>query len=125
MMQVMAHHPTIPIARDSSAPGCGGCSHGAGLAACHIPPGQPCPPTELSGPSAELQRVLQALAQRLGFAPDAPEKAGVRLLRLAPGEAELQLALPAHCAGIEFAETAFDTLRGLLPDTDIYVTRAT
>lgn len=124
MMSAMASHATIPIADASAHAACGGCSHGAGLAACHVPPGQPCPPAELSGPRAEVQRVLAALGHRLGFAPDAPERAGVRALRLAPGEAELQLALPAHCAGIEFAETAFDTMRALLPDTDIYVTRA-
>ena len=34
------------------------------------------------------------------------------------------LAWPACCGGAEFAETAFDTLRGLLPDTDIYVVAA-
>jgi hypothetical protein len=120
----MAAQQTIPIHSSTETAGCGGCGHGDGLAACRMPTGQPCPPAELIGPQEDLQRVLLALGKRLGFAPQAPEQAGVRALRLAPGEAELQLALPAHCAGIEMAETAFDTLRRLLPDTDIYVTRA-
>ena len=76
------------------------------------------------GPQAEVQRVMQALARRLGFQADAPELAGVRSLRIADGEVELQLAGPLGCAGSERAETAFDTLRSLLPDTDLYVIHA-
>jgi hypothetical protein len=34
---------------------------------------------------------------------------------------ELRLAVPTDCGGALLADTAFQTLRGLLPDTDIYV----
>ena len=62
---------------------------------------------------------MAALSAQLGCAPDG---AGlVRSLRLQPGEVELRLAMPAHCAGAELTDTAFQTLRRLLPDTDIYV----
>lgn len=86
----------------------------------------PCAATELVGPQDELRRLLVALGQRLGFAPEAPEQAGVLALRLSPGEVELRLALPARCSGegAAQAEAAFQALRGLLPDTDIYVTQA-
>ncbi len=89
---------------------------------CGSPADMACNHTELAGPSDELTRVLGALGRRLGFQPEAPERAGVRALRITPDEVELQLAWPARCGGAEFAETAFDTLRGLLPDTDIYIT---
>ena len=45
-------------------------------------------------------------------------------LRVLPGEVELQLALSRRCGGNDLAERAFQTLRSLLPDTDIYVTPA-
>jgi hypothetical protein len=35
---------------------------------------------------------------------------------------ELQLAVDPRCGGAELADAAFQTLRRLLPDTDIYVT---
>lgn len=76
----------------------------------------------LSGPQDQLQRVLAALGQRLGFQAESPGLGGVRGLRIGAGEVELQLLLPpAHCGAAARAETAFETLRGLLPDTDIYV----
>ena len=68
---------------------------------------------------------MAALAPRLGFemAPDAG--AGlVRALAVSPGEVTLELAVSRHCGGQELVDTAFQTLRTLLPDTDIYVTPA-
>ena len=125
-MLTMGSASTIPIRSLNTAPaGCGHCQHAAGSADCmSTPPGGPCTATQLSGPADQVARVMGALGRRLGFAPEAPEQAGVRALRITPDEVELELAWPAHCGGIEFAETAFDTLRGLLPDTDIYVTHA-
>ena len=65
---------------------------------------------------------MAALAQRLGFEPGTVGL--VRALHVQPGEVELRLAVHRHCGGAELADTAFQTLRGLLPDTDIYVTHA-
>ena len=127
----MGQHLTIPIqpldaataAPGAKAPsGCGACLHGDAAPVCRSVLGEPCAAATLSGPAPELQRLLQALAPRLGFAPGAPEQAGVCGLHVQPGEVELQLALPACGEGARLAETAFDTLRGLLPNTDIYVT---
>lgn len=120
----MGRTSTIPIQAMSSsaAAGCGHCGHGTAAAACGSPAGLACDQTELAGPSDQLARVLGVLGRRLGFEPEAPERAGVRALRITPDEVELQLAWPARCGGTAFAEAAFDTLRGLLPNTDIYVT---
>jgi hypothetical protein len=118
----MPSRPTILIQPTEGQASCGGCARPDASAACPAHAVQPCEATELVGPGEELQRVLAALAQRPGFAADAPQLVGVRALRLEAGEAELQLAWPAHCGGAAFADTAFDTLRQLLPDTDIYVT---
>lgn len=124
----MSQHPhaVIPILASDAAPG--------GCAACHTADdgphclslaGQPCLAPQLSGPADELQRLLQALAQRLDFPPQAPELGGVRALRVTPGEVELQLAVPPGCGtGAAITDAAFQTLRALLPDTDIYITHA-
>lgn len=124
-MPPMGRASTIPIQPlpGLSPAGCGHCHHTAGDAGClSTPPGVACAATQLSGPADQLARVMGALGQRLGFAPEAPEQAGVRALRITPDEVELELAWSPRCGGADFAETAFDTLRGLLPDTDIYVT---
>ena len=103
-----------------AAPACGGCLHDAArLPVCRVIVDQPCQAPQLSGPVDQLARVMAALVARLGCAPDG---AGLVLsLRLQPGEVELRLALPAHGAGAELTDAAFQTLRSLLPDTDIYV----
>jgi len=77
---------------------------------------------QLSGPADEVQRLLGALGRQLGYPADG---AGlVRVLRVQPGEVDLQLAV-AHChGGAALCDSAFQTLRGLLPDTDIYVSPA-
>ena len=107
-------HPT------AGAPACGGCLHDAARSpVCRAMVDQPCQAPQLSGPADQLARLMAALSAQLGCAPDG---AGlVRSLRLRPGEVELRLAVPAHCAGAELTDTAFQTLRRLLPDTDIYV----
>lgn len=122
----MSARPSIPILADApsavgAASACSACAAGHAGPVCRTAIGEACAAAELSGPSAELQRLLAALGQRLGFAPDAPELGGVRRLRVQPGEVELHLALQARCGAAERAEAAFDTLRTLLPDTDIYV----
>jgi len=129
MIAILPDSQTAPAApaAPAAAAGCGGCLHSdQGAPVCRASQALPCAATELVGPQDELRRLLVALGRRLGFAPEAPEQAGVMALRLAPGEVELRLALPARCSGdgAAQADAAFQTLRGLLPDTDIYVTHA-
>ncbi len=119
----MSARPSIPILAEtpSTDGGCSACAAGSTGPICRTALGEACVAAELSGPGPELQRLLAALGQRLGFAPEAPELGGVRRLHVQPGEVELHLALQARCGAAERAEAAFDTLRTLLPDTDIYV----
>ena len=91
-----------------------------------IHPARPAPsaePPRLLGEAARLQQVVGELVRVLDIEVGlrAPTEFWLRELRLADDEAELSLAhnLP-HC-GAELAQAAFDTLRRLLPDTDIYV----
>ena len=77
--------------------------------------------TRLSGPPERvgpLRAALEAaVAQGLGHAP----VGWLRELRLGEGEAFVGVAPHLGHDGFELAEIAFDTLRRLLPDTDIYV----
>jgi len=111
---------TFSIHDARPAAGCGNCHRDAdGAPVCRSISAAPCPAPALSGPTDQLARVLAALSQGLGCAADG---AGlVRSLSVQPGEVDLELAVPPHCGGIALADTAFQTLRGLLPDTDIYV----
>lgn len=112
------HH--IPIHAASPVPACGGCVHGAADSGpvCRAALGQACEAPILSGPADALARLLKALAPVLG----APETGGlVRALHVRDGEVELLLALQAGCGGALLADSAFQALRGVLPDTDIYV----
>lgn len=117
---------TIPIlpADGSCTPaaGCGGCLHRSGIGpVCREAMGEPCAAPTLTGPVDELARLLTALAPVLG----SPEGGGLlRSLTVQDGEVELQLALRADCGGAALADSAFHMLRGLLPDTDIYVKTA-
>ena len=110
---------TIPIHAAGAAPACGGCLHGdTGQPVCRAMVGETCEAPQFSGPADELARLLKALTPVLGPA----ETSGlVRALHVQDGEVELQLALRADCGGAALADGAFQTLRGLLPDTDIYV----
>ena len=117
---------TITIRSDAPQAGCGAClpsPNGPQCRAMTDPTGEP---PQLTGPSDELARLMAALAPRLGLAADASlSTAGlVRSLQVLPGEVTLQLAVGRHCGGQALAEAAFETLRALLPDTDIYVTHA-
>ncbi len=110
---------TIPIHSAKPAPGCGSCLHSAGNGpVCQTLLGTAGEAPQLIGPADALQRLLAALAPVLG----AVESTGlVRSLRIQPDEVELQLAVRADCGGAALADSAFQTLRKLLPDTDIYV----
>lgn len=115
-------HPSIPIhVLDApSHPECQSCTPGAGGPVCRAVAGQACDAPELSGPVLEVQRLIAALSQALDFPLAHPEAGGVRALRVQAGEVELTLDYGRGCAS-DLAERAFQTLRGLLPDTDIYV----
>jgi hypothetical protein len=80
----------------------------------------------LSGDPATVQRVVGALQTALDEHVGLREPTGawLRELRLAGDEAELSLAPGLPCCGSILAQAAFETLRALLPDTDIYVRTA-
>ncbi len=111
---------TIHIHSSNPASGCGACLHSAGDdPVCRVSVGEACAAPELSGPPDELNRLLLALAPVLGGAQGSGL---VRALHVQPGE--VALTLHADCGVAALADQAFQTLRGLLPDTDIYVNRA-
>lgn len=83
-------------------------------------------PTQLAGDPLRLQPLLDALAldvrehlPRMG-----PPARWLRELRVADGEAYAFITPDLGHDSLEAAEIAFDTLRRLLPDTDIYVSAA-
>ncbi len=80
----------------------------------------------LSGNPDTVQRVVGALQTALDERVGLREPTGVwlRELHLAGDEAELSLAPGLPCCHSELAQAAFETLRALLPDTDIYVRTA-
>lgn len=109
---------TIPIHPAAPVAGCGACAvAGSGGPACRTVPGERCVAPQLSGPADEVQRLLGALAAALG----AESASRVQALVVRPGEVELTLAISLQCGGAALAEQAFQTLRTLLPDTDVYV----
>lgn len=112
----------IPIAAAQPSRGCAACLQARSGPVCRSALGESCGAPVLTGPAAELQRLLQALSQSLGLPVDGDENRIVVSLALGDGEVELRLAVDPHCGGAELADTAFQTLRRLLPDTDIYVT---
>lgn len=116
---------TIPIHPASSA--CGGCVSTEGGAACRSHVGQPCLAPRLTGPHALLCQALEAL--RGVVDPESGRNLVdlqlVQALRIEGGEAELTLAFARGCgANRLMAEDAFQVLRRLLPDTDVYIGHA-
>ena len=77
----------------------------------------------LSGQPDQVQRVLAALDQAVekGLGHAMPVARWLRELRLGADEAFVAVAPDLGHDGTESAEIAFQTLRRLLPDTDIYV----
>ncbi len=75
------------------------------------------------GDAERAQPVLDALGQAVGQTLGAhwPLQRWLRELRLTADEAVVTLAPGLGHDGMESAEVAFQTLRRLLPDTDIYV----
>jgi hypothetical protein len=125
-----AHHDrmsenTIPIrVLDAAATkGCGACMHTSVGPVCRTEYGHACASPDLHGPEDQVQRVMQALSVALAANGDDASQL-VHSLKIADGEASLELAVAPHCAGAQLVDLAFQTLRGLLPDTDIYVSHA-
>ncbi|MDO9091689.1 MAG: hypothetical protein Q8R98_21905 [Rubrivivax sp.] len=78
-------------------------------------------PTQLSGQPDRVERVRVALESAVALALGHTPPGWLRELRLADGEAFVAVAPNLGHDSVESAEIAFDTLRHLLPDTDIYV----
>jgi hypothetical protein len=118
-------HPLpIPLRAEpagADTPGCGGCHHGS-QADCSAAMVAPCQP-HLLGPADRLQAVLArlqpAIDAELGTAVE--PGAWLRSLRIDDDEAEVTLAPGLACRAVGVASVTFDTLRRLLPDTDIYI----
>lgn len=110
----------------TTGPGCGDCLHSAAGPVCRSDLGELADRPELSGPADQLQQVLAALDASLALQTGGGLMGSglVRALHLRDGEADLTLAVAPRCGGALLADTAFQTLRRLLPDTDIYVHHA-
>lgn len=112
-----------------SAGGCGSCLSSSSGPQCraHVT-GEACSHPLLAGRQDELLRVMQGLNRQV-VDPDAGlgivDLQWVRSLRIQDGEAELTLSFAPVCGpGKDLSESAFQALRRLLPDTDVYVRHA-
>ena len=117
---------TIPIHAAEAQAACGGCLHDIGQPLCRAMLGHDCLAPVLQGPPDAVRRVMAVLGASLGFDAGAADAGAGRLvsLRVHPGdEVDLVLSGEGHC-GATLADAAFLALRGLLPDTDIYVRSA-
>jgi hypothetical protein len=81
---------------------------------------EPPPPVLLSGPPERVGRVLDALNVALGPCC----RTWLRELLLSDGEAWVAFAPGLGLSGLVSAERAFEALRRVLPDTDIYIRAA-
>lgn len=113
-----------------SSTGCGGCLASDTGPACraHLT-GEACAHPQLAGQHDTLARVLHELNRHV-VDPDAGrgivDLQWVKSLRIEDGEAELTLGFAPQCGpGKDLSESAFQTLRRLLPDTDVYVRHST
>jgi hypothetical protein len=121
--------PVIPILQASQVAKshCGACAHSAAGPVCRVDIGEACEAPALVGPADQLARVMTELDTALAAADGVQGSKGSRFvqsLRLAGSEAELVLAVQPHCGGRQLADIAFQAMKRLLPDTDIYVLHA-
>lgn len=117
---------TIPILCDEpDGDGCHDCV-GRASAQCHTVQGLPCANPELVGPADMLARVMAELDRELSTQAEGciPVLDFVHALRLSDGEAQLTLGVDPQHGGALLMDAAFQALRRLLPDTDIYVSPA-
>lgn len=93
---------------------------------CNSAAQAPLTPTRVVGEPHRARAVLDALVAAVqgSLADIGPTARWLRELRLEGGEAFVFIAPGLGCEGMESAEIAFDTLRRVLPDTDIYVSAA-
>jgi hypothetical protein len=119
---------TIPIcsAEGSGAGGCGHCLTSSAGPVCRSDVGERCLAPVLAGPAALVERLMAELDRVLAVQADGEATASglIHALMLRDGEAELTLGVSRRCGGALLADTAFQTLRRLLPDTDIYINHA-
>ncbi len=101
-------HPIIPI-------------HVEG--ACNGSPALRIVEPSLDGPQQQLQSIVSTLKPLVDaeFGNELPAGAWLRGLHLSEGEATLTIAPDLACRGHAVATLAFDVMRRLLPNTDIYV----
>lgn len=113
------HAQTIPIA---SPPGCGACVSPQ-RACVHHPGGAEAPAPRLSGDPLRIEQLLARLAPQMDEVFGHPVSPGLWLasLSLSPGQAHLALAPNLACHAGIVAERAFDAMRQVLPDTDLYI----
>jgi len=115
-------HTIVPIVAEtqSASQGCGACAQGNNGPVCQfsLPVGDAGP--EFEGPDAEVQRLMAALLPCLSSDGVAGARR-VRSLHVRPGEVELTLNIGPKCQGAAMADDAFQVLKTLLPETDIYV----
>ena len=113
-------HPAVAL------PGCGACLHDSGAPVCRAVLGEACAAPRLLGLPQDVRRVMAALGLTLGFDADVADAGAgvVRSLSVQPGEVDLSLVAGRQCGGSALADAAFQALRCLLPDTDIYVNNA-
>ncbi len=132
--------PTPADAHPPASRSCGACLHSAAGPVCHIErPASAGAGPQLIGPPQQLEQLLQALHQALVLVEHAAHSTEtgaaaetqplavrdfIHRLSLVEGEAELVLGVAPRCGGAQLADAAFQTLRRLLPDTDIYVSHA-
>jgi hypothetical protein len=105
---------------------CTSCLHSSLGSVCQSELGPACVDPDLQGPEELIARVVSALDVALDVQRETALPAGgvIHSLRVNGDEAELTLGVARQGAGLQLAEVAFQTLRGLLPDTDIYVLHA-
>jgi hypothetical protein len=77
----------------------------------------------LEGPPERVHGIVQALVPLVDaeFGHTLPPGAWLRGLKVADDEAVMTIAPDLACHGHAVASLAFDVMRRLLPDTDIYV----
>lgn len=118
------------IQQEAPADGaCGGCADAQRDRLCPASAlGQPCAAPALQGAPEQIRLVMASLAKVIDAdaGRSIVELQLVKALRIEAGEAELTVTFSPRCGNAKhLAEDAFQTLRRVLPDTDIYVRHAT
>ena len=124
--ELAVHAETIPIVatpgRADAAAACGSCAGPQRACAYWLPAGQ-VPEPRLAGEAQALERVLAWLTPQMDEVFGRPVSPGVwlRALTVGSGQAQMELAPDLACHAGVVAELAFDAMRRLLPDTDLYI----